>query len=950
MKRHTFLIIAVLLLTALIAVTSSAQSAGWEDKIAPDLMATMSTMESQSVAGEVTFMIDFGSEMWPQAELDRAKGVRNWDERGEYVYQTLASARVVREKVIASAGLQANCFLASNICQVSGGSMQIQAAAELSEVAYLRLPAVVQLDPIEYIAAAGADSENVDDVQWNLAAVRADEVWPLGVIGTVVVVMNNDTGVDITHSALAAKYRGNSTGSNDYNWIDPSDVCGGTICDNDGHGTHTMGTIVGDNIGMAPGAKFIAGKGCEYSSCSEYALHSVADWAVAPTRMDGSSPRPDLRPHVINNSWGGPGGSSWYQADVDAWIASGMIPVFSAGNNGAWGCETMGSPGDYANILAWAAVDSNNAVAYFSSRGPRPNGSTGPDMSAPGVGVRSSVPGGGYAEASGTSMAAPHGAGAVALLLSARPDLVGNFDTVRSLILSSAFPLTTTEWCGGVPGDNVPNNTFGWGRLDAYEMIELAGGVNYGTLQGTVVDVTGKRLEGAEVTASSSFTTTSITDQYGMYWMRLGQGTYTVHVNSWGYQSASVVVDVSEDETTELNFWLLDEELYEMNGIVSTRQNGVWVPEPGAEIYLESGGPVGANGLVAVTDQNGQFTAFLPAGTFMLRAQTPLCAGSRSETITVAVPTADPVSFQLENGTGPYGWSDATFSWVDVRSLGRLLTDLANCDDCVEQVTLQTPMSLWDTELFTLTVSSNGWLAAFPSPDLVFRYRPIPLGTEDTSGMFAGHWLDIEPYGSGPNSGVWFVETAEYVAFEWAAFQFPSDRSGVWENFEVIVYRDGTVKYQYRSTSGEYYWSGSALYALVGMQGLNLDASVWGVNDAPDSDHALLWTPTTSGCHVSDRSYLVIVAKNASFEPVPTEPTPPGDNTPTPFPSATASASPTAPSFGTRTYTPTPSNTPTMTATSTQTYTPTPPNTPTVTPEPTKTRHPTHTPRATRVP
>ena len=124
-----------------------------------------------------------------------------------------------------------------------------------------------------------------------------------------------DTGVDYSHPALAGKYRGrHADGSvdNDYNWFDPSHVCSTAApCDNVGHGTHTMGTMVGgqipdgaDQIGVAPGATWIAAKGCASSSCSRAALLAAGQWIVAPTDLSGRNPRPDLAPDVVNNSWG----------------------------------------------------------------------------------------------------------------------------------------------------------------------------------------------------------------------------------------------------------------------------------------------------------------------------------------------------------------------------------------------------------------------------------------------------------------------------------------------------------------------------------------------------------------------------------------------------------------------------------------------------------------------
>ena len=136
--------------------------------------------------------------------------------------------------------------------------------------------------------------------------------------------------------------------------------CAGAPCDDDGHGTHTMGTMVGDDgdpgtnqVGVAPHARWIAAKGCEDLGCSDFALLSSGQWILAPTDLNGQNPRPDLAPNIVNNSWGDGPGNPFYQAIVDAWNAAGIFPAFSIGNAGEFGCATAGSPGDCTT--AWSA-------------------------------------------------------------------------------------------------------------------------------------------------------------------------------------------------------------------------------------------------------------------------------------------------------------------------------------------------------------------------------------------------------------------------------------------------------------------------------------------------------------------------------------------------------------------------------------------------------------------
>jgi subtilisin family serine protease len=149
---------------------------------------------------------------------------------------------------------------------------------------------------------------------------------------------------------------------------------------------------------------------------------AAGQWVLAPTDLNGKKPRADLRPYIVNNSWGGGGNDAFYHATVDAWIASGIFPAFSNGNNGAYGCYTSGSLGEDVQSYNAGAFDINNYIAYFSSRGPSYfGGEIKPNLAAPGVDIRSSVPYNGYAWYSGTSMVSPHVAGTVALMWSAAP-------------------------------------------------------------------------------------------------------------------------------------------------------------------------------------------------------------------------------------------------------------------------------------------------------------------------------------------------------------------------------------------------------------------------------------------------------------------------------------------------------------------------------------------------
>jgi subtilisin family serine protease len=261
----------------------------------------------------------------------------------------------------------------------------------------------------------------------------------------------------------------------DYDWWDPAHVCpGGVPCDNVAHGTHVMGTMVGrapqNAIGVAPKAKWIAAKGCEGMSCSDANLVSSGQFMLAPTNRKGRRPRPGLRPDVVSNSWSVAGDNGFYQGVVDAWVASGIVPVFSGGGSGP-SCGTIEAPASYLNSYGVGAFDASHAIAAFSSRGPSPfGGEIKPNIAAPGVNIRSSVPGDAYEIYSGTSTASPHVAGTVALMLGANPSLRGDVDALRTILDHSSVDSPDPR-CGGTDEDN---DVFGEGRLDALAAVRSA--------------------------------------------------------------------------------------------------------------------------------------------------------------------------------------------------------------------------------------------------------------------------------------------------------------------------------------------------------------------------------------------------------------------------------------------------------------------------------------------
>lgn len=446
-----------------------------------------------------TGQTDFIVYMHEQTDLSAAYDITDWDARGQYVYDALLatanrSQAEIRQTLDAKQ-VSYRAFVSANALLVKGGDLAlVNQLAARTDVAFLLANDQVMLETIrpslwQRLVSKVETVLAPETLTWGVQAVHANTAWSGGVFGDGIVVANIDTGVDWTHEALINQYRGGA-GNHDYNWYMPTSGCAGETepCDNDSHGSHTMGTMVGstdpthpltatEGIGVAPGAQWIACKGCEGNGCSFEALLACGDWMVAPTDLDGLNPDPTKRPNIINNSWGGGGGDFWYGGVVAAWRASGMYPQFSGGNSGPT-CSTSGSPGDYWLSYSAAAIDSSQNIASFSSRGPAAvTNLQKPDISGPGVAVRSSVPGNGYANFNGTSMASPHVAGVVALLWSARPELIGQIDTTMALLSETADPLYTTDTCGGDTTASHPNHTYGWGLVDASAAITNSMGI-----------------------------------------------------------------------------------------------------------------------------------------------------------------------------------------------------------------------------------------------------------------------------------------------------------------------------------------------------------------------------------------------------------------------------------------------------------------------------------------
>ena len=396
-----------------------------------------------------------------QADLRRVEGKDRADREGK-VIRALQSARDFTQGPLNA--LLADRRGTGRVARISSfwifNGFSITAAPEvIAEIA--RRPDVLSVTPdeIAIVPVLGPPEPNI-------SAINAPALWGLGYTGQGVVVANLVTGVDASHPDLSASFRG---GTN--SWFDPYNQHPTTPFDPSGHGTATMGVMVGrdaggTSIGVAPGAKWIAAKIFNDSgSATVTAIHQSFQWVLDP---DGNPATADAA-NVVNNSWTdiAPGCNLDFEPDLESLRAAGVLPVFAAGNGGP-GSGTSPSPANNPAAFAVGALDASSQIATFSSRGPSTcGGSTGPfpDIVAPGVNIRSAYLGGLYLSNSGTSLAAPHVAGALALLLSAYPNTPSDYQ--EQALINSAVDL----------GPLGPDDIYGYGRLDvlaAYNWLAAA--------------------------------------------------------------------------------------------------------------------------------------------------------------------------------------------------------------------------------------------------------------------------------------------------------------------------------------------------------------------------------------------------------------------------------------------------------------------------------------------
>ncbi|MCQ4209001.1 S8 family serine peptidase [Streptomyces longispororuber] len=769
--------------------------------------------------GEATFFITLKDE----ADLSGAKKQKThakaataaYKELREHADDSQASLRSFLDKK----KVGHKDYWIANTIQVTGDKALVNELAKRSDVKSIVKRRSFKLDAMETSdkkvtksrttsaksdASTDATTDSDATPEWGISDVKANQVWDqYKDRGEGIVIASVDSGVQYDHPDLVANYRGNNgdgTFTNDYNFYDPSGTCAtsSTPCDNAGHGTHTMGTMVGKNgIGVAPNAKWIAAKGCASDTCYDDDLLAAGQWILAPTDHNGQNPRPDLAPNIVNNSWGDKYGTEpFYQDIIAAWEAAGIFEAFAAGNEGnGTTCATTHPPGSQADAYAVGAYDSAGKISSFSSFGPSPiDGSMKPNITAPGTAVKSAWPGSSYNTISGTSMATPHVAGAVALLWSAAPSLIGNIAETQKLLNEGARDVDDTH-CGGTAD---ANNVWGNGKLDILTSIDKAPHTA-ATVTGKVTDkATGAALSGVTVTATAADGTvrTVNTGSDGSYRLTLVAGTYAFTFSGYGYANGSAnAVTVATSQAYTQDMALTATASHKVSGTVLDVTGKALA---GAKVEL-TGTPLDA----VTTDAKGQYSfAKVAEGSYSLNVKpvSPvLCNGVYNGTATVG--SGDLAkTVQVPNRTDITGNScaPAAYSWI----AGSKKIALSGDEDAAT-VTLPFSVSLYGVSYTSASVNTNG-LVNFLSPRVGdYNNTALPTtGYNSAKGFVAPLWDDLTLDGKSSVQTATTGKTgSRKFAIVWNNAAYANGTSGRTTFEAVFDEATGSVTFQYQTVA-----------------------------------------------------------------------------------------------------------------------------------------------------
>ncbi|MDW7643645.1 MAG: S8 family serine peptidase [Desulfuromonadales bacterium] len=416
------------------------------------------TLKSTAADEVVPVIIQFAAP--PEVESFAVRGMRRCEERAA------ARAKLIRYLRSHAVGSQQNVIRYLRQQRVTGerplwliNALAVQlTAAQVEDLAALPEVESIRYDEVIRLSSPAPQAIAMTSAWDNLGAVKVPDLWAKGYEGEGVVVGVMDSGVDVTHPALAAKWRENGGWFDPYkNTTLPYDPLYPADPEASGHGTAVTGVILGDNgIGVAPAAQWIAAKIFDDEGNADNSKILLAfQWMLNPDGVDSTDDAPD----IVNNSWGFDDEVNRcildFQPAVSALKSFGIAVVFAAGNT-----EQTGdiSPANYPESVAVGSVSKTLVVSTFSAVGPSTcDGSIYPELTAPGEYIETSTndPSFPYALYSGTSFSTPHVAGVMALLLDAFPN-------ASSAELERALTGGATDL-----GEAGPDNYYGYGLVNA---------------------------------------------------------------------------------------------------------------------------------------------------------------------------------------------------------------------------------------------------------------------------------------------------------------------------------------------------------------------------------------------------------------------------------------------------------------------------------------------------
>lgn len=612
------------------------------------------------------------------------------------------------------------------------------------------------IEPV-LIESPGRDSREIG-VTPGIRSIEADRVWyELGITGVGVIVGNMDTGVNVNHEALQSRWRGNFAPAAE-SWLDVNGG-GSTPTDNNGHGSHVMGTITGlapnDSIGVCPGAQWIATNVIDSGTGPSFDNNVIIglEWFADP---DGDPGTVDDMPVVVQHSWGVNENfsgyvdcdSRWWDA-LDNSEAAGVCHTWSAGNEGS-GSGTMRSPGDRASSVtnSFSVGSSNTAgtqISSFSSRGPAGNNcgffNIKPEITAPGSDIYSvnAFNNTGYTNMSGTSMAGPHIAGVVGLMRAANPDL--DVETVKTIMMETAEDR-------GTAGED---NTWGWGLVNAYEAV-LQAMSGYATLEGTVTaSDTGDPLAGVLIEELVGGRNTT-SDENGYYSLSMPAGSADFQATVFGFDTHTWTLDLEQGELLVHDFMLDRAPSALITGTVRTPEG---IAFEGALVEA-----LGTPLPVVSTDVDGGFEFLLPVGaTVTIESMLDTNPTSRPQgPDTYGYVALDPSDWAwsrmdvlVEEGgeditmqgapTPAYDWTTCD---PDEGGIGTAL-DFSGGDDITVQVDLPFDFMYYGQSYSQVSICGNGWVAMGVTSSVDYSNGTIPDGEDGPPAMIAACWEDYSP-------------------------------------------------------------------------------------------------------------------------------------------------------------------------------------------------------------